>query len=1187
MIKKLFIFLLVNSLFVVANAQQLVVNEFSQGGSGNKEYIELVVVGTRTCTDSTMDIRKWVVDDQNGWYGGSGTGIAQGHYRFADHLNWSKVPYGSIILLYNNTDKNGSITLADDETDANHDYVYIVPVGSTYIEEFSATPLSPSSPTYTYPTTGYTSSVGTNWTSRVGLANGGDAIIIANPAALGTAAFSIAYGLTIGTPFQTPTVSVGAVAGGDNCYLSNNLFTNAASWIVGSSPTNETPGAGNVTANTTWINSMRVQAAGGARPTAGSNSPVCVGGTLNLTASTIPGATYTWTGPGFSSSTQNPSITSVTAANAGKYFVKATVAGCTSAPDSVVVVVNPIPVISGTATANPTTCSGTNGTITLNGLTASTSYSITYLRGATPVTVTLTSNASGAVTITGLGAGTYSNIAAALSGCTSAPVGPLTLTDPAAPAPPTPGSNSPVCAGSALNLTASTIAGAIYSWSGPNSFTSSTQNPTIASATAANAGKYYVKATVAGCGSATDSILVVVNPLPAISSVTFTSPTSCGGTNGTISLNGLTANTTYTINYLKGATPVTVTLTSNAAGVVTITALGPDTYTNITAVLNGCTSASAGPVTLVNATAPVAPTVVSPIAYCQGVAAVPLTATGTNLRFYTVATGGTGLTTLTPSTAAPGTFTYYVASQAPDGCESARTPIVVTINARPAPPVVNGTITLCQFSVSPALTAAGTNLLWYGTATGGTPSATPPVPGTIVPGTFNYYVSQTVSGCESGRSQISVNVIAKPAPPTVVSPLGLCQYDQVTLTADGSGTFLWYYTPTGGVGIPQMIPNTAYEDSAYYYVTQTVNGCESDRTRMRVFVSYKPNGIVTPSRLWVCEGEVDTFMYFGNSSAPQATFNWTSSRTNNQIISGQGTAGPVVVLFDSAGLHTVSVQVNNRGCLSTIATQPISVRPNPRLTFITKEEACQDELIDVALTGMTPGIDSFTYSFPGAEIVYGAGSGGPYGIRYNTWGAKIITSVAHTRECPSRTYADTIIVHPLPDTRFRMVSNSSICAGDTLVLEVLRPDSGTRYFWTPDRFFTNGNIFRATGTIMESGFIKVSGVSFYGCRAADSLYLQTGMCCELYFPNAFTPNNDTKNDVFRPVTKGHHIIKTFRVINRWGQVIFESKNDRSAWDGTFNGKPQDGGTYYYYIRYSCLEGGAQDLEQKGEVMLIR
>lgn len=132
---KILLLLLCVSISMCAKAQ-LVVNEFSQGKSGStQEYIELVVVGTKTCSDSTADLRNWIFDDQNGWYGGSGSGIATGNYRFKNVANWEKMPYGSIILLYNPAEKNTSIKLADDPTDANKDYVYVVPITSSYFKK--------------------------------------------------------------------------------------------------------------------------------------------------------------------------------------------------------------------------------------------------------------------------------------------------------------------------------------------------------------------------------------------------------------------------------------------------------------------------------------------------------------------------------------------------------------------------------------------------------------------------------------------------------------------------------------------------------------------------------------------------------------------------------------------------------------------------------------------------------------------------------------------------------------------------------------------------------------------------------------------------------------------------------------------------------------------------------------------
>ena len=232
---------------------QLVLNEMSQGQSGTKEYIELVVIGSRSCTDTTADIRNWVIDDNNGWLGAAtGQGIAQGCMRFANSANWQKVPYGSIILVYNDGDKNSSVTLPDDPTDANHDYVYVVPASSTELEKNGSTPASPSVPNYVYPSTGF--SAGGSW-STMGLANTGDAVIITSSANLAAAYFSFAYGGISNGSAATVYKSTGGAA---KCYyLNDNQYNVSSSWMVGGSPANETPGSPNSTLNANWINGLR------------------------------------------------------------------------------------------------------------------------------------------------------------------------------------------------------------------------------------------------------------------------------------------------------------------------------------------------------------------------------------------------------------------------------------------------------------------------------------------------------------------------------------------------------------------------------------------------------------------------------------------------------------------------------------------------------------------------------------------------------------------------------------------------------------------------------------------------------------------------------------------------------------------------------------------------------------------
>jgi PKD repeat protein len=325
--------------------------------------------------------------------------------------------------------------------------------------------------------------------------------------------------------------------------------------------------------------------------TAGNDGPVCAGFTLDLTASTVAGATYSWTGPnGFSSSQQNPTITNATPAASGAYSVTATLDGDTSAPGVTTATVNSASVGGVATPAAATICSGSGTTITLSGQTGvivnwisspdNTNWSViastanpystgnlsttTYFRAvvqsaecpvsvSTLAQVTVNPTVAPSVTVsanpgTTICAGTSvtftatpvnggsgpgyvwkknnvvvggngnsytdaglangdqidcqltSNAGCAAPATATAPT--VTMTVNPVPTAPTAGNNGPVCAGSTLDLTASTVAGATYSWTGPNGFSSSQQNPTIANASAAASGTYSVTVTVNGCASA-------------------------------------------------------------------------------------------------------------------------------------------------------------------------------------------------------------------------------------------------------------------------------------------------------------------------------------------------------------------------------------------------------------------------------------------------------------------------------------------------------------------------------------------------------------------------------------------------------------------------------------------------------------------------------------------------------------
>ena len=189
--------------------------------------------------------------------------------------------------------------------------------------------------------------------------------------------------------------------------------------------------------------------------------------------------------------------------------------GCSA---TTVITVNPLPVISGVTSTNPTTCLGADGTISLLGVTIGSTYLVNYSFNGTAVpTLTIVAGAPGGfILITGLSSGTYTNIFVtdAVTGCVSNIVGPITLNDPLPPPPPVISSNSPICVGQTLLLSVTdTVHGGTYLWSGPAGFTFSSQDTGIVNALLTASGTYTVTYTVNNCPSSNTADILVYPPL--------------------------------------------------------------------------------------------------------------------------------------------------------------------------------------------------------------------------------------------------------------------------------------------------------------------------------------------------------------------------------------------------------------------------------------------------------------------------------------------------------------------------------------------------------------------------------------------------------------------------------------------------------------------------------------------------
>jgi gliding motility-associated-like protein len=124
-----------------------------------------------------------------------------------------------------------------------------------------------------------------------------------------------------------------------------------------------------------------------------------------------------------------------------------------------------------------------------------------------------------------------------------------------------------------------------------------------------------------------------------------------------------------------------------------------------------------------------------------------------------------------------------------------------------------------------------------------------------------------------------------------------------------------------------------------------------------------------------------------------------------------------------------------------------------------------------------------------------------------------------------------------------------------------------------------------TGLREGDYFVRV--VDNNNCRDSAVVAIEYTDCCTPMIANAFTPNGDGKNDVFRVAAKGGMTLKMLAVFNRLGQRVFFTENINDSWDGTMNGTPAEVGTYFYYIKATCGSSNEHAVDIKGDIILVR
>jgi gliding motility-associated-like protein len=152
----------------------------------------------------------------------------------------------------------------------------------------------------------------------------------------------------------------------------------------------------------------------------------------------------------------------------------------------------------------------------------------------------------------------------------------------------------------------------------------------------------------------------------------------------------------------------------------------------------------------------------------------------------------------------------------------------------------------------------------------------------------------------------------------------------------------------------------------------------------------------------------------------------------------------------------------------------------------------------------------------------------------------------------------------------------------------LSANGSGNYNWQPTAGLSCSNCPSPVASPSVTTSYIVSGTSGNGCKSFDTVtvFVSKSPCGDMFFPGAFTPNDDGVNDKFGPLTSNaaYPSSAIFRVYSRWGELIFETKDLNHRWDGKFRGIVQATGNYVYYLSLDC---NGKSTVMKGTVTLIK
>jgi len=464
-------------------------------------------------------------------------------------------------------------------------------------------------------------------------------------------------------------------------------------------------------------------------------------------------------------------------------------------------------------------------------------------------------------------------------------------------------------------------------------------------------------------------------------------------------------------------------------------------------------------------------------------------------------------------------------------------------------------------------------------------------------GMLNVYVNNTLFSSYNDAAGIYTG--------TAGTPVYIYRDDQPVPCESGEANF-------GYLAFTNQFSSQTMVDSVYNLICSIANPGGTST------FSVTPNPVCTPNNI--------TVTYTGNIASPGTGYSFNWNWDGGTVVSGSA-MGPYVINWSTPGIKNVTLTITNNSCGNQNSnTQQILIGSKSASTV--NQTICEgqsflgyttsgnyiDTLRDAAgcdsvrtlnLTVKTGSFSTISQSICEGQSLLGYTVTGVYKdtfviangcdsirtlnltvtpVSYYTFAQSICEGQSFLGYTATGIYKDTFITangcdsirtlnltvlsKPAPD----LGPDKELCRDDSLILN---PGPFTSYLWQ------DGST-REYFEVKQPGIYSVAVTN--NCGTATDAITITERVCIIYFPSAFTPDGNGRNDLFKILNAFNLQEYDLSVYNRWGQKLFHTKNVANGWDGTFNGQLQNTGVFIWICRF---KKNNIENKMKGTVVLIR